>query len=157
VERVAAVDTLYDYLHPRLARGETLLVYDECAMLFFVFDAMPAYPWAGAKRYNLRAETLVLLDRELTSKPLPRFAIRTLVDVSNPVWKDAPRTSYSDYPLNATVEANYHLVRTIFPFEVWELNFLRPQAPHSLFRSPDPARKELPSPVAPTTLPATTA
>lgn len=120
--RVEAVDALYDYLHPQIARGEALLVFDECAMLYFIFQAQPAYAWAGAKRYNLSDDALVEFDREFEAKPLPTYAIRTLVDVSNPDWEHAPRTRYDHYPLNESLLAHYHLQRTIFPFEVWQLN-----------------------------------
>jgi hypothetical protein len=95
-------------------------------MLYYLFDAMPAYGLTWATRHSLSPATLLQLNRELNAKPLPKYAIRTLVDVSNPVWGIAPRTSYDHYPLNETVVANYELERTIFPFEIWRL---KPAAP----------------------------
>jgi hypothetical protein len=123
-ERVRAVNALYEYLQPRVKSGERMLAYDSCPMLYFLFDTLSAYGWAGAKRYNLTHETLARLNREMLEKPLPRYAVRALVDVSDPVWSTAPRLSYVDYPLNETVMANYVLEQTIFPFEVWRLKTL---------------------------------
>ena len=120
-ERVRAVEDLYAHLHPKLARGEPLLVFDDCPMLYYIFDAMPAYGLAWASRFAQSPAGLAQLNRELNSKPLPRYAIRTLVDVSIPIWSIAERTNYDNYPLNETVMANYELERTIFPFEIWRL------------------------------------
>ena len=121
-ERTQAIDALYDYLHPQLARGEPLLAFDDCPMLYYLFDAMPAYGLTWAVRYTQSPAALRQLNRELNAKPLPRFAVRTLVDLSHPVWRTAPRTNYANYPLNETVLANYRLEQTIFPFEIWRLN-----------------------------------
>lgn len=120
-ERTAAVDALYDYLHPRLARGESLVAFDDCPLLYFIFEAKPAYGLTWAVRYTQSPANLALHDREFRAAPLPRYAIRTLVDLSNPVWSIAPRTQYGVYPLNETVTSRYELEHTIFPFEVWRL------------------------------------
>ena len=61
------------------------------------------------------------LNQEFESRPLPRYAIRTLVDPSDAVWSTAKRINYDNYPLNQTVMANYELEQTIFPFEIWRL------------------------------------
>ena len=121
VERVQAIDALYDYLHPRIQRGEPLVVYDNCPMLYYLFDAKPAYGMAFAVRYTQSPAALEELDREFRAKPLPRYAIRLIVNVSEPVWSTAVRFNYDNYPLNRTVMAGYELDRTIFPFEVWRL------------------------------------
>lgn len=120
-ERAAAVDALYDYLHPRLARGESLVAFDDCPLLYFILEAKPAYGLTWAVRYTQSPANLALHDRELRAAPLPRYAVRTLVDLSNPVWSIAPRTRYGAYPLNDTVTTRYELEQTIFPFEVWRL------------------------------------
>ena len=125
-ERVQSVDMLYDYLRPKLTRGESLLAFDDCPMLYFLFDARPGYGLTWAARYTQTPASLARLDDEFRSHPLPRYAIRTLVDLSHPTWSLAPRTSYSDYPLNATVITRYELEHTVFPFEVWRL---KPGAP----------------------------
>jgi hypothetical protein len=105
---------LFAYLRPKLTRGERPLAYDHCPMLYYLFDAMPGYGLTWA--YTARPATLRQLNAELNAKPLPRYAIRALVDVSHPVWRTAPRVSYADYPLNETVDTDYTLDRTIFPF-----------------------------------------
>ena len=120
-ERVRSVEELCAQLSPRLERGEPLLVFDDCPMLYYLLDARPAYGLTWAVRYNQDPAVLRQLDAELRARPLPRFAIRTLVDTSNIVWSTAPRTNYENYPLNETVLANYRLTQTIFPFEIWEL------------------------------------
>ena len=120
-ERTAAVDTLYDYLHPKLTRGEPLLAFDDCPMLYYLFDARPVYGLTWATRYTQSRASLAQMDRELRAGPLPRYAIRTLVDLSNPAWEPARRTRYDYYPLNETVTSLYELDRTIFPFEIWHL------------------------------------
>ena len=120
-ERVQAVDDLYDYLHPRLARGETLLAFDNCPLLYFLLDTKPGYGLTWAVRYTQSPAALRQFDQELNSRPLPRYAIRTVVNLANPIWSIAPRTSYDDYPLNATLLAHYGLEKTIFPFEIWRL------------------------------------
>ena len=119
-ERIRAVEGLYAYLHPLLARGEPLIAFDDCPLLYFIFSAKPAYGLTWAVRYTQSPTTLAQLNRELVDRPLPRFAIRTLVDLSHPVWVTAPRTNYQNYPLNETILARYNLRHTIFPFEVWE-------------------------------------
>jgi hypothetical protein len=121
VERVRSLEALYAHLHPKLTRGETLLAFDSCPMLYYLFDAKPVYGLTWAVRYTQSPAALRQLNRELNSEPLPHYAIRTLVDLSLAVWSTAPRTDYADYPLNETVLANYELERTIFPFEVWRL------------------------------------
>lgn len=120
-ERIQALNELYEYLRPKLARGDPLIVYDDCPMLYYLFDARPAYGLAWAVRYGQRPATLSLLNDELNSRPLPRYAIRTLVDVAHPIWHTAPKTGYADYPLDDTVAVRYELEKTIFPFEIWRL------------------------------------
>lgn len=120
-ERAQALDTLYLHLQPRLKRGETLLAFDHCPLLYYLFDAKPAYAMTWAARYTQSEASLRELDRDFRAKPLPRYAIRALVDTGDTPWSKSPRLSYDHYPLNATVLANYELERTIFPFEVWRL------------------------------------
>jgi hypothetical protein len=120
-DRVNSIEALYAYLKPQMAKGEPLLAYDNCPMLYFIFQAKPAYGLVWAVRYTMPADTLEKLDREFSAKPLPRFAIRTTVDLSAIDWRTAPATNYDHYPLNESVLANYKLVKTIFPFEVWKL------------------------------------
>jgi hypothetical protein len=124
-ERVRALDGLYEDLHHKIRYGEPLLAFDDCPMLYYLFDAQPAYGMAWAVRYGQRPAVLAKLNEELNSKPLPTYAIRTLVDVSNVVWRTAPRTNYADYPLNETVVTHYTLEQTIFPFEIWRLKSSR--------------------------------
>jgi hypothetical protein len=120
-ERVHAVDALYDYLHPRIQRGEALLAFDNCPILYYLLDAKPAYGMAFAVRYTQSRAALEQLDREFRAQPLPRYAIRTLVNPAEAVWHTASRTNYDDYPLNETLVANYQLEQTIFPFQIWRL------------------------------------
>lgn len=120
-ERVQAVDALYDYLHPNIQRGEPLLVYDNCPMLYYLFDAKPAYGQTFVSRITQSPRSLEQLDREFRAKTLPRYAIRLIVNVSEPIWSTAARFNYDNYPLNGTVMAEYELDRTIFPFEIWRL------------------------------------
>lgn len=126
-ERVDAIDALYEHLHPKLARGEPLLVFDDCPMLYYLFDAMPAYGLTFATRYTQSPMALRQLNQELNAKPLPQYAIRTLVDVSESVWATARQSTYNDYPLNETVMANYELEKTIFPFEIWRMKTADPR------------------------------
>lgn len=127
-ERMQALDAVYDYLQPKLAPGEPLLAYDNCPMFYFLLDARPAYGLAWATRFGLSDDIVQLLNRELNARPLPRYAIRALVDPSYAVWQTAPRADFSNYPLNATVLAHYTLDRTFFPFEIWRLNAPGPAA-----------------------------
>ncbi len=120
-ERTQVIDTLYDHLHPKIARGESLLAFDDCPMLYYLFDARPAYGLTWATRFTQNLTSLQELDREFKAKPLPNYAIRALIDPSHTVWRTAPRTNYDNYPLNETLLASYELERTIFPFEVWRL------------------------------------
>jgi len=131
-ERVRSLNELHRHLGPQLAPGETLLAFDDCPMLYFIFNTRPAYGLAWAVRYGQQPATLDRLNRELLSRPLPRFAIRTLVDVSYVDWSNARPTRYDNYPLNETLLRYYELDRTIHPFEVWRLKSatggLMPQA-----------------------------
>jgi hypothetical protein len=120
-ERVRAVDALFEYLHPHVARGERLLVFDDCPMLYYLFDALPAYGMTWATRYTQSRAALEQLDREFRAKPLPNYALRLVVDTSDAVWGTGRQINYDDYPLNDTVVANYVLEHTIFPFEIWRL------------------------------------
>lgn len=126
-ERIHTLNELYEYLRPALAPGDRLIAYDDCPMLFYLFDARPAYGLAWAVRYGQRPETLAMLNDELKSRPLPRYAIRTLADMAHPVWRTAPRTDYANYPLNETVAAHYELEKTIFPFEIWRIKTATPR------------------------------
>jgi hypothetical protein len=120
-ERVLAVDELVAYLKPKLSYGEPLIAYDGCPMLYFLLDAHPAYGLAWARKYRISKAALVQLDSELEAKPLPRYAVRAMVDLSEARWAGAPRETFDDYPLNGTILKNYVLEKTIFPFEIWRL------------------------------------
>ncbi len=128
-ERTQAVGALHDYLAPRLSYGEPLLAYDDCPMLYFILDAKPAYNLTWAVRYTRSVDDLRKLDEEFRSVPLPRYAIRTLVNISYASWKTAPPTSYANYPLNQTVESFYVLEKTIFPFQIFRLKIDAPSPP----------------------------
>jgi hypothetical protein len=119
--RVASIERLYVYLKPKLVYGEPLLVYDDCPLLYFILDAKPAYGLAWAVRFNVPPATLLALNREFTSRPLPRFAVRAMIDVSYDDWDGAPAENFQNYPLNDSVMAHYKLDKTIFPFEIWRL------------------------------------
>lgn len=118
-ERVQALNSLHAYMRPRIATGESLLVYDDGPLLYYLFDAKPVYGLTWAIRYGQSREVLEQLSRELQAGPLPNYAIRLLVDPSYTSWEDAPRVNYGDYPLDAFVLSNYVLERTIHPFEIW--------------------------------------
>jgi hypothetical protein len=120
-ERTQVIDALYDHLHPKIARGESFLAFDDVPMLYYLFDARPTYGLTWATRWTLNQASIQELDREFKAQPLPNYAIRALVDVAHTVWSTAPRTNYDNYPLNETLLANYERERTIFPFEVWRL------------------------------------
>jgi hypothetical protein len=79
-----------------------------------------------AVRYTQTRSTLQQLDRELNAKPLPRYAIRTIVNLANVTWATAPHTDYGNYPLNDTLLTHYVLEKTIFPFEIWRLKTAHP-------------------------------
>lgn len=118
-ERVAAVEALHAYLAPKLTRGEPFLAFDNCPMLYYLFDVRPAYGLAWATRYSLSPAALDQLNREFQAGPLPRYAIRNLVSLASTVWATAPTIDYSNYRLNETLLAQYEPDRTIFPFEIW--------------------------------------
>jgi hypothetical protein len=120
-ERVAAVEQLHAYLAPKLTRGEPFLAFDNCPMLYYLFDVRPAYGLAWATRYSMSPAALDQLNREFQAGPLPRYAIRSLVSLASTVWATAPKTDYSNYGLNETLLAHYEPDRTIFPFEIWRL------------------------------------
>jgi hypothetical protein len=120
-ERVQAIEALHRALAPRLRPGDELLAFDDCPWLYYLFDARPAYGLAWAVRRGQSQATLERLNDELKARPLPRYAIRALIDVSEPDWAAAPRMNYANYPLNATVQGHYALEQTIFPFEIWRL------------------------------------
>ncbi len=118
-ERVESVESLYRYLAPKIERGESLLVFDDAPLLYFVFDARPAYGLARAIRYNIFPETSRRLDEELRSRSLPHYAIRTVVAPTSVNWAREVKTDYGDYPLNDTLMRYYRLEKVIFPFEIW--------------------------------------
>ncbi len=118
-ERVQVIEALHRSLAPRLRPGDDLLAYDDCPLIYYLFDARPAYGLAWAVRRGQSPATLARLNDELNAKPLPRYAIRALIDVSETDWASAPRMSYDDYLLNDTVQRHYVLEETIYPFEIW--------------------------------------
>jgi hypothetical protein len=120
-ERSAVLGALYTELHDKVKPGDTLLVFDDAPLLYYLFHARPAYGMAWAVRYGQTAHTLAELNREMNARPLPHYAIRTLVDPAMSDWASAPPTTYENYPLNDTLLARYERVRTIHPFEIWRL------------------------------------
>lgn len=120
-ERVQGIETLYRYMKPRIIYGEPLVVYDDCPLIYYLLDAKPAYGLTWARQTDISVETLDRLDQELKTRPLPRYAIREMVDVSQSGWRTLPRVHYDHYPLNMTIMANYELEKSLFPFEVWRL------------------------------------
>jgi hypothetical protein len=118
-ERVQAIEALHRTLAPRLRPGDALLAFDDCPLIYYLFDARPAYGLAWAVRRGQSEATLGRLNDELKAGPLPRYAIRALIDVSEADWAAAPRMNYDNYPLNETVQRHYELEQTIYPFEIW--------------------------------------
>jgi hypothetical protein len=124
-ERVRGVEELYYYMKPRIRYGEPLLVYDDCPLLYYLLDAKPAYALTWAHHDGIPPAVLQALAAEFASQTLPRYAIRTVVDVSKNDWPHAARMHYEHYPLNDAVMANYVLEKIIFPFEIWKLKLNR--------------------------------
>ncbi len=117
--RQQTLEALYGYLSPRLEGDRRLLVFDHAPMLYFILKAMPAYGMAWAFQEGVAASTHEQLVRDFLSHPLPRYAVRTRVDLSEADWRTAPPIAYGDsYLLNATVEKHYRLERVIGPFEI---------------------------------------
>jgi hypothetical protein len=119
-ERVKAVDALCAYLGPRLSYGEPLLAYDHFPMLYFLLNAKPAYPMTWAANSDQRNFAVSKqMDEEFRAQGLPRYAVRTLINVSSDNWLRTPlAVNYRDYPLNQTVEKHYVLEKVIYPFEI---------------------------------------
>jgi len=121
-DRVQAIESLYAYLKPKLFPGEPLLIFDQGPMLYFVLDAKPAYGLAWAVRQAISDSTHEHLVRDLLSNPLPKYAIRIIINPSDISWTHSAKVSYGDeYLLNRTVESRYKVDRLIFPFEVLQL------------------------------------
>lgn len=117
--RQEAIEALYDYLNHRLGDDRRLLVFDHAPMVYFILQARPAYGLAWAMREGVAARTHEQLVVELRSRPFPRYAVRTLVDLSEADWRTAQPLNYDDsYLLNATVEKHYQVEHTIHPFEI---------------------------------------
>jgi hypothetical protein len=129
-DRVSAVEALHAYLGPKLTGDRELLAYDDCPMLYFVLDAKPVYGLTWAVRRGIAEPVLKQLTEEFLHRPLPPYAVRTLIDLSEPDWTHAPPASYSNtYPLNAAVESRYERETVIYPFEVLKLRAPRTQTP----------------------------
>jgi hypothetical protein len=121
-ERVVAVEALYSYLKPLLASDQRLLAFDDCPMLYFILEAKPAYGLAWAVRYGISPSTHDWLVQRLLAKPLPKYAVRTMVDLAAKDWSRSAKVAYgSEYRLNETVESRYRLIKVLYPFEVFEL------------------------------------
>jgi hypothetical protein len=121
-DRVKAVELLYNYLEPLIAHDRRLLIFDDAPMLYFIFNAKPTYGLAWAIRDGIAPEARKKLAQEFLAKPLPKYAIRTLVKLKFPDWKSAEAQFYDDsYPLNLAVSRLYQLDRIIYPFEVFVL------------------------------------
>jgi hypothetical protein len=100
-------------------------------MVYFILDSMPAYEMSWARDDTITIQARRRLVADMLSRPLPKYALRALVDVSEADWHEARKETYdSAYPLNQLVEERYRYSCTIFPFEVFELkNTVEPARP----------------------------
>lgn len=121
--RVAAIDALYAFMKDHAAGERDLVAFNDCPMIYFILGFKPAYGMCWARNDTMSLKTQRWLADDMLSRPLPRFALRTLVDLSDPDWQTAHKEDYRPgYPLNEAIEKHYVQRSTIYPFEVFELN-----------------------------------
>ena len=122
-ERVAAIDALYAFMQGNAAGEGDLVAFNDCPMIYFILGLKPAYGMCWARDDTISLKTQRWLADDMLSRPLPKFALRTLVDLSSPSWQTAGKEDYRPgYPLNEAIEAHYVRKSTLYPFEVFELS-----------------------------------
>jgi hypothetical protein len=121
-ERVAAIDALYSFMRTHAPGAEDLVAFNDCPMIYFILGMKPAYGMCWARNDTLSIKTQKWLADDMLSRPLPKFALRTLVDLSDSNWQTAHKEDYQPgYPLNEAIEKYFVQRNTIYPFEVFEL------------------------------------
>jgi hypothetical protein len=121
-ERVDAVDALYGFMQANAGLGGELVAFNDCPMIYFILGCQPAYGMCWARNDVISPKTERWLTDDMLSRPLPRYALRAIVDLSDVSWQRARTEDYRQYPLNEAVERCYSKKCTIYPFEVFELN-----------------------------------
>lgn len=108
-DKVADLEGLMAWLSPRLERGETLLVLDDAAVVYYLARARPALPktWEPTAWNPPPERRQAYLDWMHRQGRAPRFAV--LADISNP-----------DDPVARYVHAEHVPVSRHGRFTVWE-------------------------------------
>lgn len=127
-ERVEAIDALCAFMKQHGSGEKSVVAFNDCPLIYFILGVKPAYGtcWARVEATSIATQEWLVSD--MLSRPLPQFALRTIVNLSAPDWQNGPKEIYgSRYPLNEAIERYYSLRTTIYPFEVFELT----KEPHS--------------------------
>lgn len=120
-DRVSTIQTLLAFLQDKLKKGDHFLAYDDLSILYYLTETRSSYGFTRAMRYPFSQKLLeFLVQKMLTEKRLPKYAVRTKVNIDELDWKNASRVDYSNYPLDKFVQNEYYKIMDIYPFEVFE-------------------------------------
>ena len=119
-ERVVVIEALTRAISEITDKGDYLLAYDEAPLLHFLLGMKSFTPTVWMSNFHGREYNHRLLSDGIAHNRIPKLAIRCLVDLDEPDWNTAPPLDYSQSIVDEYVKANYQLIKTLFPFEIWE-------------------------------------
>jgi len=122
-ERVQAIEGIVKKLTTLVQRGECILIYDHCPMLYFLTHTRPALniTWTGSSWPTELQKRFVRYMRD--HGRVPRYAVRCLIRPRSIGYPKEKRIPYhkngKKIPIHAFVSAHYRKTQKIGPFEIW--------------------------------------
>jgi len=123
---VKKLESLLNFLKPRLKRGEYLIAYDELEILYYLTGTRPALrsiKLEGEDVWTL-AQRKMFISKMIERNRVPRYVVRSLRRVYHLGLPDAQDNFYPDSPsvdpVNAFVIENYERIYTNGAYEVWQ-------------------------------------
>ena len=121
--RVKAIEQTLNFLKPLVKPGDYLFAYDDIPMFYYLTDTRPAVKTVFFERALSTKLKKKSVDYMIQHKRIPKYAIRCVGD-----WFKTDATGkLLDYsvdpkidPANAFIHKNYKVIKTIFPFDIWE-------------------------------------
>ena len=118
--RKERLERLLNYLEPLLKRGDYLLAYNNLPLLYYLTDTRSslALSWIEEPFWPLEVRKQLLKDM-LERKRSPEYVVRMLTTSIEGEWPTTFNCEGLRCPLDKYVIKNYHLIKVLYPFQIW--------------------------------------
>lgn len=123
--KVESIEALLNYMDGKVKRGDLLLCYNDCPLLYFLTQTRPAVNCTWTSGLFSREVKKGHIEYMVKNKRIPKYCIRLLEQwpFGNKQSGGGGMISYSENPeidpLHSFIIKNYRLEKTIHPFEIW--------------------------------------